>query len=153
MAVTKTILKNTNQETIVKIAGTAASATIDLQTDCLAATQALDGETQTVNIAGFQFTGLASSTITIARNSVNVTTIAAEGHDSIEFIAGNGYAETTNNTSDIVVSIAGAEAQLYLTLRKIGGYATKVETATYGAYDDETRVGASTTLSGSPDKA
>jgi hypothetical protein len=153
MAVTKTILKNTNQETIVKIAGTAASATIDLQTDCLAATQALDGETQTVNIAGFQFTGLASSTITIARNSVNVTTIAAEGHDSIEFIAGNGYAETTNNTSDIVVTIGGAEAQLYLTLRKIGGYATKVEPATYGAYDDETRVGASTTLSGSPDKA
>jgi hypothetical protein len=153
MAVTKTILKNTNQETIVKIAGTAASATIDLQTDCLAATQALDGATQTVNIAGFQFTGLASSTITIARNSANVTTVSAEGHDSIEFIAGNGYAETTNNTHDIVVTIGGAEAQLYLTLRKVGGYATKVEPATYGSYDDETRVGASTTLSGSPDKA
>jgi hypothetical protein len=152
MAVTKTILKNTNQETIVKIAGTAGSATIDLQSDCLAATQAIDGAPQTVNIAGFQFTGLASSTITIARNSENVTTIAAEGHDSIEFIAGNGYAEITNNTHDIVVTIAGAEAQLYLTLRKVSGYATKVEYATYGAYDDETRVGASTTLSGSPDK-
>lgn len=153
MAVTKTILKNTNQETIVKIAGTAASATIDLQTDCLAATQALAGDTQTVNIAGFQFTGLASSTITIARNGTNITTLSSEGHDSIEFTAGNGFADTIANTSDIVVTIAGAEAQLYLTLRKVSGYATKVETATYGAYDDETRVGASTTLSGSPDKA
>jgi hypothetical protein len=152
MPVTKTILKNTNQETIVKIAGTAAAATIDLQTDCLASAQALDGATQTVNIAGFQFTGLASSTITIARNGTNITTVAAEGHDSIEFTAGNGFADTISNTSDIVVTIAGAEAQVYLTLRKVGGYATKVEPATYGAYDDETRVGASTTLSGSPDK-
>jgi hypothetical protein len=152
MAVTKTILKNTNQETIVKVAGTAASATIDLQTDCLAAAQALDGATQTVNIVGFQFTGLASSTITIARNGTNITTLSSEGHDSIEFAAGNGFSDTIENTSDIVVSIAGAEAQIYLTLRKVGGYATKVENATYGAYDDPTRVGASTTLSGSPDK-
>ena len=152
MPVTKTILKNTNNETIVKIAGTAASSTIDLQTDCLAATQALSGATQTVNIVGFQFTGLPSSTITIARNSTNITTVAAEGHDDVEFAAGMGFADTVENTSDIVVTIAGAEAQLYLTLRKVGGYATKVETAVYGAYDDETRVGASTTLSGSPDK-
>lgn len=223
MAVTKTILKNTNQETIVKIAGTSGSATIDLQTDLVAATQvsagvtaaelatvqdnydgayavledmfsqrsgqtgypwgltvpvgwytideiqrlapgtipnagALTASAQTlknswlmlqeylndvakVNIAGFQFTGLASSTIAIARNSVNVTTIAAEGHDSVEFTAGNGYAETTNNTHDIVVTIAGAEAQLYLTLRKVGGYNTKVEPATYGSYDNESAVG------------
>ena len=153
MAVTKTVLKNTNQETIVKIAGTAAAATIDLQTDCLASSQALDGETQTVNIVGFQFTGLASSTITIARNGINITTVAGEGHDSIEFAAGNGFSDTIENTSDIVVTIAGAEAQVYLTLRKVSGYATKVENATYGAYDDPTRVGASTTLSGSPDKA
>lgn len=142
MPVTKTILKNTNNETIVKIAGTAASSTIDLQTDCLASsTQALSGATQTVNIVGFQFTGLASSTITIARNSVNIITVAAEGHDSIEFAAGNGFSDTIENTSDIVVTIAGAEAQLYLTLRKVGGYATKVETAVFGAYDDQTVVG------------
>ena len=141
MAVTKTVLKNTNNETIVKIAGTAASATIDLQTDCLATTQAISGATQTFNIVGFQFTGLPSSTITITRNSVNVTTVAAEGHDDVEFAAGMGFADTTENTSDIVVTIAGAEAQLYLTLRKIGGYATKVETAVYGAYDDQTAVG------------
>jgi hypothetical protein len=152
MPVTKTILKNTNNETIVKIAGTAASSTIDLQTDCLASTQALDGATQTVNIVGFQFTGMPSSTITIARNSVNITTVSSEGHDDVEFAAGMGFSDTIENTSDIVVTIAGAEAQLYLTLRKIGGYATKVEEAVYGAYDDRTRVGASTTLSGSPDK-
>lgn len=141
MAVTKTILKNTNNETIVKIAGTAASATIDLQTDCLASTQALDGATQTVNIVGFQFTGMPSSTITITRNSTNITTVSAEGHDDVEFAAGMGFSDTVENTSDIVVTIAGAEAQLYLTLRKIGGYATKVETAVFGAYDNQSAVG------------
>lgn len=141
MAVTKTILKNTNNETIVKIAGTAASATITLNSDCVASTQATSGATQTVNIVGFQFTGLASSTITIARNGTNITTVSAEGHDDVEFAAGMGFSDTIQNTSDIVVTIAGAEAQLYLTLRKVSGYASKVETAVYGAYDDQTAVG------------
>lgn len=141
MAVTKTILKNTNNETIVKIAGTAASATISLNSDCVASTQATSGATQTVNIVGFQFTGLASSTITIARNGTNITTVSAEGHDDVEFAAGMGFSDTIQNTSDIVVTIAGAEAQLYLTLRKVSGYASKVETAVYGAYDDQTAVG------------
>jgi hypothetical protein len=152
MPVTKTVLKNTNNETIVKIAGTAAAATIDLQTDCLASTQAIDGATQTVNIAGCQWVGLPTATITITRNSVNILTLPGGGADTIDLAAGSGYVDTINNTDDIVVTIAGAEAQLYLTLRKVGGYATKVEEAVYGAYDDRSRVGASTTLSGSPDK-
>ena len=37
----------------------------------------------------------------------------------------------------------------YITLRKIAGWNTKVETVVYGAYDDETTVGART-ISGSP---
>jgi hypothetical protein len=141
MPVTKTILKNTNNETIVKVAGTAAAATIDLQTDCLATTQALDGATQTVNIVQLHFTGLPSSTITVSRNSINIFTIGAEGEGTVDLGTGNGLVETIENTQDIVVTIAGAEAQCYLVLRKAGGYATKVETAVFGAYDDETAVG------------
>ena len=41
----------------------------------------------------------------------------------------------------------------YLVLRKIAGWDTKVENATYGAYDDPTIVGASTTMDGSPASA
>jgi hypothetical protein len=152
MAVAKTILKNTNQESVVKIAGTAAASTIDLSVDLLSATQALDGATQRVNIAGVQWVGLPEATITITRNSVNILTLPGGGADYIEFAAGSGFVDNIENASDIVVTIAGAEAQCYLVLRKVSGYATKVETAVYGAYDDETRVGASTSLSGSPDK-
>jgi hypothetical protein len=141
MAVTKTILKSTNQETIVKIAGTAGSATIDLQTDCLDVHQALDGATQTVNIAGLQWTGLAASVITIARNSVNINTINAGDSGTLYLADGNGYVDATENTSDVVVSISGAEAQCYIRLRKVGGYATKIETAQFGSYDNPAVVG------------
>jgi hypothetical protein len=151
MAVTKTIIKNTNNETIVKVSGTAASATIALATDCLAATQALDGATQTVDIVSCQVTGLLTSAITIVRNSVPVLAFAGENSAIFDY-EGQGFRENVQNTKDLVVTISGAEAHIYITLRKIGGYVSKVETAAYGAYDDETRVGASTTMSGSPDK-
>lgn len=146
-----TVLKNTNQETIVKVSEI-GSETIDLQTAITAATQEVSGATQTVNIVGVEYTGLAGSTITIVRNGVTVTSLLSEGHDVVGLSAGFGFVETTENTSDITVTIAGANAQCYLTLRKVGGYANKVENATYGAYDDPSRVGASTTMSGSPDK-
>lgn len=145
------VLKNTNQETVVKVSGV-GSETIDLQTLIVAATQEVSGSTQVVNIAGIEYTGLTGSTITIVRNSETVVSIAAEGHDYVSYAAGAGFVESTQNTSDITVTIGTANAQCYLTLRKVSGYATKVETATYGAYDDPTRVGASTTMSGSPDK-
>ena len=141
MAVTKTILKNTNQETIIKVSGTAAAATINLATDILAATQALAGATQTVNIAAVQWVGLSGSSITVTRNSVNVLTLPGGGADYLEFAAGSGFVESTENTSNITVTIAGAEAQCYIVLRKAGGFATKVETAVFGAYDDQTQVG------------
>ena len=141
MAVTKTVLKNTNQETIIKVAGTAASSTIDLQTDCLASTQAISGATQTANIVACKWCGLNNSTITITRNSVNILTLNGADAGDLDFSAGYGFVDSIENTSDVVVTVAGAEAQIYLTLRKVGGYATKVETAVFGAYDDQTAVG------------
>lgn len=140
MAVTKTIIKNTNQEAIVKVGGTAGSATIDLQTDILAATQALDGATQTVNIVATAQTGLLGSAITVTRNAVPVLAFAPENSGKL-VLNDIGYVDTQENTSDIVVTVSGAEAHIYLTLRKVSGYASKVETATFSIYDDVTKVG------------
>lgn len=139
MAVTKTVIKNTNQETVIKVAGTDGSVTIDLQTDILASTQALSADPQVANIVACQWVGLSNAAITITRNAVNILTLPGGGGDSLEF--GAGYTDTVENTGDLVVSIAGAEAQCYITLRKVGGYATKVETAQFGSYDDQTQVG------------
>jgi len=140
MAVTKTIIKNTNQETIVKVGGTAGSATIALATDCLATTQALDGATQSVDIVTAQVNGLLSSSITIVRNAIPVMAFAPENSGVFNF-EGNGFRDNVENTKDIVVTVSGAEAHVYLTLRKVGGYATKVETANFGAKDNEAVVG------------
>lgn len=137
----KTILKNTNQETIIKISEV-GTETIDLQSEIVATTQEISGPTQTVNIVGIEYTGLTGSTITIVRNGVTVTSILAEGHDAVGLAAGFGFVESTENTSDITVTIGAANAQCYLTLRKVSGYATKVENATFGSYDDPNQVGA-----------
>lgn len=151
MAVAKTVLKKAHQEAVVKVAGTAASATISLVSDLLHSNQVLiAGGTPTVNIIGANWTGATNSTITVVRNGVTILSIVGDQPSSIDF-EGLGFVDNVNNTSDIVVTIAGAEAAVYLRLRKVDGYNTKIETGIYGSYDDETRVGAKTNVTGSPD--
>lgn len=151
-AVALTTIKNTNQETVIKFEGTAGSTdgTITIA-DLTAGTQARNADTPTVNIVKLISTGLLTSAVTIKRNSTVVMACAPENAPVIN-LTQDGITDTVNNTSDIVITVAGAAATGYLVLRKVAGWSTKVETAVYGAYDDETRVGASTTLSGSPDK-
>ncbi len=153
MAVTKTVLKNTHQESVIKVAGTDGSATVDLSVDLLMAAQALDGSTQTVNIVGVMWSGATGGQISITRNGVVVKTMITDAGDYHDYSGQDMCPETTENASDIVVAISGAQAECWLKLRKAGGYKSKSgEYAQYGAYEDETRVGASTTLDGSPDK-
>lgn len=152
MATTKTILRKTHGEAVVKVAGTAAAETIVLATDLLNAGQALDGATQSVSIVGVTWTGAADGVITITRNSAVIMTLQANAAGALEFGGQMMIPDSVNSTSDVVVTISGAQAECWLRLRKVSGYKTMIEDATYGAYDDPTRVGASTTQSGSPDK-
>ena len=156
MAVAATYLKRTNQEVLVRVGGTAAggtgSTTINLTTDMIGSCpQTTDGATQTVNIIGFGWSGLPSSTVTVLRGTVNVFTLDSSGAGYMDFDGQEISKETTGNTSPITVTTAGAEAQVWLKLRKEGGYKGYIETSTYGAYDDETKVGAKTNVPGSPD--
>ena len=141
MTIAKTILKKTHQEVVAKFQGAGTSAiALDDATDMIAAGQALEvGGTPTVNIVAVTWTGAVGSSITISRNSIPVLTLPGEGAASFDFNS-QGYVDTINNQDDIDVVISG-EAQLYLVLRKVAGYATKIETATFGALDDETAVG------------
>lgn len=151
MAVTKTILKNVNQETVIKVAGTAGAATIDLQTDLVANTQVVDGATQTVNIVGLIWTGATDGIVQIARDGTIIATLQANAAGALEFGGQAMIPETVENTKDITVTISGAQAECWIRVKKVGGYKTKVEYSTFGAYEDEARVGASTTIPGSPD--
>jgi hypothetical protein len=141
MAVTKSILKNTHQEAVVKVAGTAASATIDLSSDLVNTGLALDGETQTVNIVGVMWSGASGGTVQIARNSVVVKTMVTDSADYHDFTGQDICPDTTENTSDIVVTISGAQAECWVKLRKVGGYKTTIEPEQFGPYDNPSVAG------------
>lgn len=153
MAVTKTILKNVNQEAVIKVSGTDGSAVIDLQTDLVASTQVVDGATQTVNIVGLIWTGATNGIAEVSRDGTIIATLQANAAGALEFGGQAMIPETIQNTKDITITISGAQTECWIRVKKVGGYKTKVEYATYGAYEDEARVGASTTLPGSPDYA
>jgi hypothetical protein len=141
MAVTKTILRNTNLETVVQVGGTSGSATITLNSDLVASTQALTaGGTPTANITGYMVSGFLTSAITVTRNSANIMTFAPENSGTFDF-QGQGFAQTQNNTSDIVVTVGTAEAYLILKIRKVTGYSTTIESAQFGGGDNPAVVG------------
>lgn len=64
--------------------------------------------------------------------------------------SGSGFSDRVYATRDIRLAFDG-EGHCIIRLRK-QGWIPKVENATYGVYDDPTRIGASETMSGSPDK-
>ena len=153
MAATRTtIIRNTNLETIIKYEGssTDTAATIDIST-LAASTQARNSDTPTVNIVKFMCSGLLTAGVQIVRNGVNIVSAAPENAPVLD-LTQNGISDNVQNTSNIVITTTGAASTGYLVLRKIAGWSTKVEPEQYGSYDDVSRVGASTTVGGSPDK-
>lgn len=136
----KTILKKTESKVAVKLYGTALNETITLATDCLASTEALtvDG-TPTVNILAMHWTGAADGVATITRNGVVIATLLGSAGGELLF-QDSDFTDTINNTSNIVVTSTGL-MQVWLLLRKAGGYSSKIETAQYSVYDDITKVG------------
>jgi hypothetical protein len=136
MATVKTVLKVTHQEAVVKVAGTAAAQTISLASDLLPTGQVLDGATQTVNIVGATWTGAANGIITIARGATTIMTLQANNSNQLDLGGQQMIPDTTANTTDITVTISGAQAECWLKLRKVGGYKTTIEPEQFGPYDN-----------------
>lgn len=135
MAIVTTILKKTHQEVTVKVAGTGAASTVALA-DLVATGQALDGATQTVNIIGATWTGAADGVITITRNSVVIMTLQANAAGMLYFDGQSMVPDSIQNTSDIVITVSGAQAEVWLKLRKVSGYKTTIEPEQFGPYDN-----------------
>jgi hypothetical protein len=141
MAVLFTTVKNTNLETIIHFDTVAAESGTITIANLAAATQARNSDTPAVNIVKFFCSGQLGSGIRIVRNSKNIISASPENVPLLDFNS-NGFSDTTNNTYDIVVTNDVAKPVTgYIVLRKVAGWSTKVETATYGAYDDVTAVG------------
>jgi len=141
MAVAKTFIKLAENEAIVKVAGTAAGATIALATDLLGPNQVVDGATQTVDITGIVWSGAVGGIITIVRNSVTIVTLQTDNANFMDFSGQVMSPENTQNTKDIVVTMSVAQGECWVKVRKVAGYKSKIETGLFGSYDDPTVTG------------
>ena len=149
----KSILRQTHQETVFKVWGPAGTTeTVSLASDLLSPAQELDGSTPKANIVGTTWTGQNATEITVARGGTTIMTLPSTGSSTIDFGGQALPPDSTNNTNDFTVSIAGGVGEVWVKVRKVSGYRSKSgEYSQYGAYEDEDRVGASTTINGSPD--
>ena len=141
MAMTITTLKNTNQETVIHFASSLAESGTITIANLTASTQARNSDTPAVNIVKWQITGELASKVNVVRNSKNVIVAAPENAPYAELNAW-GIPLTNDNTFDIVITNGAAkEVTGILVLRKTAGWSTKVEHATFGAYDNPAVVG------------
>jgi len=152
MAMNFTTIRNTNQETIIHFETVDNDSADIVIANLTAATQARNSDTPLVNIVRFVCTGQLGSNLEIIRDGKNILVCAPENAPYLD-LTSMGISDNINNSEDITVrqTVDGKSVSGYITLRKVAGWATKVEYATYGSYDDETRVGARTDVSGSPD--
>lgn len=141
MAMVLTTLKNTNQETVIHFASSAAESGTITIANLAASTQARNSDTPVVDIVKWSFQGELGSKVSIVRNSKNVVVGAPENAPYLECNSW-GVPLTNDHTSDIVITNGVAkDVTGVLVLRKQAGWSTKVETATYGSHDNESVVG------------
>ena len=141
MAMTITTLKNTNQETVIHFASSLAESGTVTIANLTATSQARNADTPAVNIIKWSISGELASKVTINRNSTIVIACAPENAPYAELNAW-GIPLTLHNTFDIVITTGAAkDVTGILVLRKVAGWSTKVEHATFGAYDNPAAVG------------
>ena len=120
MAISKTVIKLTHIEAVVKIVNDvagAASATISLATDILKSNEELTGETPVVNL-GTVDVGLSNGTeATITRGGVLISNMY---ENTLGYLMEFG-ADPTQNTADVVVNFTG-KGTMFVRLFKIKGY-------------------------------
>jgi hypothetical protein len=136
----KTILKRSSKECVVKISGDhGTSETISIINDIFSKTEIYLNPK--VNIIGLTWYGNADSTIQISRNNVIVATLQANTTGQFDFQGQGMCPDNVENTSDLVVSITGAQHEVWIRLHKMEGYESKIETGVFSVYDDVTKVG------------
>lgn len=137
-----TTVKNTNQEAVIHFTSSAAESGTITIADLAAPTQARNSDAPTVNIVKFSVMGELGSKVTFNRNGKIVIACAPENAPYMEANSW-GIPINNDNTSDLVITNGAAkDVSGFIVLRKVAGWSTKVETATYSVYDDQTQVGA-----------
>jgi hypothetical protein len=162
MALDYYIIKNSSKEAVVSVSGANDTIIIAL-TDfvspdqVLGATGASGATGPVINVATVISSGTLGSSMSIRRGATGATghlvfAGAPENSPTVQFNQ-YGFTENGQNNKPIFITHAGASGAnvtTWVVLHKQDGFYSKVEPEKYGAYDDETKVGALDT-SGSPD--
>jgi len=118
MAISKTIIKLSHIESVIKVvADTAGTVTIGVATDLLKSNEELDGATPKVNIGAIDSAISNNTIVTVTRNGV----LDMNLFENTENLLMEYGADPTNNTFDIVVTTTGA-CTVYFRLLKLQGY-------------------------------
>ena len=118
MAANQYILKSSVNTATVKVAGI-GSTTILLSS--LASSNEQVVGTPIVNILSIAWTGSVGSSFSITRSGVEIVSGPCDQPYELNF-AGSGFTDTVENTGDMEVTIVGANAQLYIIMRKASGF-------------------------------
>lgn len=147
------ILKNTTQRAVIKVYNDSGASTQNITLASLLGSNETNVGTYKAHIRALYWGVKNSQDVTVGR--YNGSGLEGEtylsGSGEVEYF-GAGFSDNTYETLDLQVVFGGA-GSVIIDVAKVSGYVSRVEDATYGAYDDPTRIGASTTMSGSPDKA
>ena len=119
MAVTVNNLKLTQVQGVVSVRGTAANGTIALATTLKKSTETQSSPA--VNIKGLKWTLSNGASAKVARNSVVLYELMESGDIDMY-----GFADNSENTSDIVVTITGGDGgTVIVDCAKISGYGSQ----------------------------
>jgi len=140
MAIVKTILKLTERDAVIKLAGNAGASTIAVATDLKKANEVLSGAIHTP-ICGVQWTGSVDGLATIVRNGVTVMTLNGGASGALEMNGQMMIPDTIEDGSDLVVTFTGAAMEVWLRIKKTSGYTSAIETSEFGQYDNPAVVG------------
>lgn len=97
----------------------------------------LDGSVQTVPIVSFMYVGTGVATVT--RNTEQILTFnAVGGEGGVQELTSEMGPDKSQETHNITVAFTGADSRthVWLKLRKVGGWKSRIEPGTYGAHDD-----------------
>jgi hypothetical protein len=134
MAITKTILRKSHTDVIVRFVATAPAdeGTITVA-ECLDTNETKDATVQ-LNLHRALFSTLADASIDVVRNSVTVAKFFGVGE------LDNNWVITDQGNEDVTVTF-GAAGMIIVHIKKASGFNSPHETAIYGSYDDPTAVG------------
>ena len=147
----KHFLKLSETDWAVKIYGPATTVeTINLATDLICMhsdgitprEEVTEGSVPRVVITGMTWTGELGATLNIDRGTTRIASLQSQTTTQYDFGGQGMVPDNVEDTKDIKCKVgATGHFELWLRLRKISGYSSRIEYHAFGAYDNPNKVG------------